>query len=176
MSELRKTYPEGLFFLSISVQGWIDVFIRPSYVEELLKSLRYCQANKGLQIYAYVVMSSHIHLIASRKEGNLSEVLRDFKSYTAKRILKLIEENQQESRRDWLLNQLRYWAKYTSQNEQYVFWQKTNHPIALYTPQVTRQKMDYIHLNPVAAGIVTDPSHYYLSSAHPMSPIKVLPI
>ena len=55
-----------------------------------------------------------------------------------------------------------------------MFWQKTSHPIEVYSPEVFYQKMDYIHNNPIMANIVTDPTHYYYSSANPMSPLKVV--
>ena len=85
-----------------------------------------------MEIYAYVVMTNHIHLIASRKEGQLlSDLIRDFKSFTAKQIIKLILENPQESRKEWLEMIFRYDGKGTKQNETFAFWQRTSHPIAL---------------------------------------------
>ena len=100
MSEYRKTYEGGLFFITLTIVGWIDVLNRPIYLEEIAKNLTYCQEKEGLQIYAYVIMPSHIHLVAARKDGDLTELIGRFKSYTAKRILKLIAENPQESRRE----------------------------------------------------------------------------
>jgi hypothetical protein len=78
MSELRKTYDGGLFFMTLAVVGWLDVFTRPLYVNEIIKSLQFCQEKKGLEIYAYVIMTNHIHLVAARTEGEMSDVLRDF--------------------------------------------------------------------------------------------------
>ena len=75
----------GYFFLTFTVVGWADVFTRKIYTDELIKNLKYCQEHKGLEIYAYVVMTNHVHLIASRQnEQLLSELIRDFKSFTAK--------------------------------------------------------------------------------------------
>jgi len=88
LSELRKTYENKVFFITLTVVGWIDVFIRKLYCNELINNIIYCQRNKGLEIFAYVIMSSHIHMIVRRKEGELSGLLRDFKSYTAKMIIK----------------------------------------------------------------------------------------
>ena len=162
--------------MTLTVVGWVDVFIRPQYTDILLDSLRYCQQHKGLEVYAYVIMSSHIHLIAARTEGNLSDVLRDLKAHTAQQLLKAIAENEQESRQEWMMRLFTYYSRPQRQNEQYMFWQKTTFPIALLTPTVVRQKMDYIHNNPVAAGLVTAPEHYPLSSACYFSPIKTLPL
>ena len=175
MSELRKTYPDGLFFLTLTVVGWMDVFIRPCYTDIIVDSLQYCQQQKGLELYAYVIMSSHIHLIAARTEGNLSDVMRDMKAHTARELLKTIAENEQESRREWMMRLFAYYARPQRQNEQYMFWQKTTHPTLLRTPAVTQQKADYIHNNPVAAGLVTAPEYYPLSSACPDSPVQIMP-
>lgn len=121
-------------------------------------------------------MSSHIHLIARRNDGDLTELLSRFKSTTAKKLLKLIAEHEHESRREWLLYLFEYFAKPLKQQEKYMLWQKTNHPVSLWTPSVVHQKMEYIHMNPVVAGLVTEPHHYRNSSAHAMSPLKVLPL
>lgn len=174
MSELRKTYSCGLFYLTFTVVGWADVFTRRLYIEELIKSIKYCQLNKGLEIYAYVIMTNHLHLIAKRKDGLLSDLIRDFKSFTAKQLLKLILENPQESRKEWLEMIFRFHGKSTKQNEIYAFWQKTSHPIDLWSSSVIDQKVDYIHNNPVRAGFVTEPHEWLLSSASLNSPIKVL--
>ncbi len=174
MSELRKTYEGGLFFVTLTVVGWVDVFTRPAYVEELLKNIRHCQEKEGLEVYAYVIMSSYLHLIAARAQGDLTELLGRFKSVTAKKLLKLIAQNEQESRREWLLYLFEYFAKPLKQQEKYQFWQKTNHPTALWSTAVLQQKLEYIHMNPVMAGLVSEPHHYQLSSAHPQGPLEVL--
>jgi putative transposase len=174
MSELRKTYGDGLFFMTLSVVGWLDIFTRRLYTDELVKNIQFCQANKGLEIYAYVVMTNHIHLIASRSNEKMSDVLRDFKSYTAKQLLNLVLTNPQESRRDWIKMVFEFHGRATKQNELYAFWQKTNHPIELYSNDVIDQKINYIHQNPVRAGFVGSPQDWWLSSANPESPIKVL--
>jgi putative transposase len=176
MSELRKANTDAPYFLSLSVVGWIDVFTRSTYADELITNLNYCQSNKGLEVYAYVIMPSHLHLIARRNEGSLNELMREFKSYMAKRILHLIENNPQESRKIWLLYLFRYYARHQKQNAHYQFWQKTSHPIALFSPAVLQQMMDYIHQNPVEAGIVDEAQHYVYSSANPGSPLKVLDV
>ena len=60
---------EGIYFVTSTVHQWADVFTRKLYVDIILDSLRYCQENKGLEIYAWVVMSNHIHLIVRSKTG-----------------------------------------------------------------------------------------------------------
>jgi putative transposase len=115
-------------------------------------------------------------MIARQEEGKLNELIRDFKSFTAKEILKCISENKHESRREWMLYLFKYFAKDIKQNKEYMFWQKTNHPIELFSNSVIDQKIDYIHNNPVEAGIVTNAESYVYSSANILSEIKTLEV
>ena len=99
-----------LYFLTLTVVDWVDVFTRPAYRHILIDSLRYCQQNKGLELYAWCLMSNHLHLIAGTQDAyNLSDILRDFKKFSSKAILKAIQE-ENESRKDWLLNRFAYAA------------------------------------------------------------------
>ena len=124
MSELRKASSDRPFFITLTVVGWIDVFIRNEYCDEVLKNLEYCRANKNLKVFAYCIMSSHIHLIVANDDGRLPDILRDFKSYTAKRLLAMIANNPSESRKEWLLCLFRFYARNSVQNKEYQFWQK----------------------------------------------------
>ena len=154
-----------LNYLTLTLVGWIDIFTRQRYRDIVIDSLKYCQENKGLRICGYVIMSNHIHLIVYTEGGNqLSDVLRDFKKFTAVHILKSIEA-ETESRREWLVYLFRFYAKNTSNTSNHQFWQHDNHPIALWSQKVIWQKLDYIHLNPVRAGIVARPQDYVYSSA-----------
>ena len=103
MGETYRVYdPGGVYFVTFNVHQWVDVFSRAVYVELLLENLRYCKQNKGLQIYAWVIMSNHCHLIISVDNGNLADLIRDFKKPTAKVLMKAIESNEKESRKEWL--------------------------------------------------------------------------
>lgn len=113
-------------------------------------------------------MSNHLHLIASSNDEKieLSDILRDFKSYSAKVIhKKMRDQNTKESRRDWLNYMFKFFAKGKQRNREFQFWQSDNHPIELWSPRVINQKLDYIHLYPVKAGIVDETYHYIYSSA-----------
>lgn len=165
MSELRKANTDHAFFITLTVVGWIDVFTRKDYCDLIIKNFKYCQSDKGLQIFAFVIMSNHIHLVARHDEGKLNEIIGAFKSFTAKEILKSIAENKYESRQKWMLYLFKVFGKKYRQNKEYMFWEKTNHPIELFSNAVIDQKIDYIHNNPVAAGIVIDPESYVYSSA-----------
>ena len=176
MSERYKAnFPGGLYFVTLTVAGWADVFIRRAYVEELVNNIQYCQREKGLEVYAYCIMSSHVHLIVRRKEehGLLAGWLHDFKSYAAKRLLGMIQEMPTESRREWLLPLFARFAEGTRQNDHFMFWKKDSHPVLLYSADALRRNIGYIHNNPVAAGLVTEAHHYPWSSANPNGPIEL---
>ena len=88
MAHAYRVYDqEELYFVTFTVHQWVDVFTRNQYADILLESLRYCQENKGLKIYAWVVMSNHCHLIIRTEGTRLTVVIRDFKKYTAKKII-----------------------------------------------------------------------------------------
>ena len=174
MSELRKANTDATYFITMTVVGWIDVFTRSRYGDVLVDSLNFCSEKKGLDVFGYVIMPSHIHMIVRHEQGRLNEVIRDFKSFTAKEIIRMIDQEEGEGRKEWLLHMFRYHAKFQKQNKVYQFWQKTNHPIELTSPEMIDQKMDYIHENPVEAGLVVDPTSWNYSSANALSPLKVL--
>ena len=165
-STYKFANPEGLFFISFATVGWIDVFTRRIYKDILIDSLDFCQKNKGLRLFSYVIMTNHLHLIAKAQDGyELSWIIRDLKKFTSKQIIKAIEENQQESRKEWMLNIFKRAGEYNSNNKYFQFWQQDNHPLELYTNEVIDQKMDYIHNNPVEYGYVGNPEDYLFSSA-----------
>lgn len=164
MSKYRIYDQHGLNFLTMTIVGWIDIFSRQRYRDIVLDSLRFCHENKGLTIFAYVIMSNHVHLVAHTGDSDLSLLLRDFKKFTANNILKAIQ-SEPESRREWLLYMFKYFANVNTDNRIHQFWQRSNHPIALWSKPVIWQKINYIHLNPVRAGLVAQPEHYLYSSA-----------
>lgn len=173
MSEKYKIFPDGLYFITMTTVGWIDIFTRAEYCDEIINNLNYCIANKGLKIFAFVMMPSHIHLIAKVENGNLSDVLRDFKSYTSKKLIKMIEESNKESRREWLLYMFKFFGKKNAHNTTYQFWQQNNHAFDLFFNKFIDQKVDYIHNNPVEARIVTEPHYYVYSSANEFTDLKL---
>lgn len=117
-------------------------------------------------LHAFVIMSNHIHLIASAKEGHsLSDILREFKRHTSKTILAEIELNHQESRKNWMLWLFKSAGKRNSNNKTFQFWQQDKRPIQLSTNEMMDQRLDYIHMNPVVEGLVREPEDYVYSSA-----------
>ena len=164
----------GPYFITCTVVDWIDVFTRKNHKICIVESLKHCQQNKGLELYAWCLMPSHLHLIANAKEGfKLSDILRDFKKFTSKEIISQIKD-EPESRREWMLDRFEFAGKYNAKIKDYKFWQDGNHPVECYSPEFTKQKLDYIHYNPVEEMYVEEPQEYLFSSAKNYSGMKGL--
>ncbi len=151
-------------FVTATVVDWIDVFSRKVYRDCIIDSLDFCIKNKGMILYGYVIMSNHIHIIVQSSDGKLSDLIRDFKKFTAKTILEKIQA-EPESRREWMLERFRLATESHTRNEKYQFWKYGNHPEEIYSNKFMWSKLDYIHFNPVRSGIVEKASHYVYSSA-----------
>jgi REP element-mobilizing transposase RayT len=156
---------DDLYFVTFSVVNWIDLFIRNEYKEIMLESWTHCQENKGLEIYAWCIMTSHIHMVIGTHGSKLEEIMRDMKKHTYITLKKAIQTHPGESRREWLLWMMERAGRKNSQNINFQLWQQDNHPIALYDVKILHQKLDYIHNNPVQAGFVDKPEDYLYSSA-----------
>lgn len=155
----------GLYFVSFATVNWVDVFTRQKYFDVLAASISYCRIEKGMEVYAYCFMPSHLHLIFRDINENPSGLLRDFKRYTSKKLIESIENNPQESRKEWLLQTFKEAGKKKTNISNYQFWQQHNNPIELWSMKVIKQKIDYIHNNPVEIGFVTKPEDWKYSSA-----------
>ena len=156
------------YFVTFTAVGWVDIFSRKACKEIIVDALRYCIKHNGLILYAYVIMESHLHLIVGAREGStgLSAIIRDFKRHTSKAIIKwTAPSNYKESRRTWLRIVFEYHAKFNKRNQRFQVWQQRSHPIILHSPKFTWQKLNYIHNNPVKAGIVDEAAAFCYSSA-----------
>ena len=168
--------PEGIYFVTFTVVEWIDVFTRTIYKDLFLESLIYCQDNKGLVVYAWCLMSNHVHLILATKDQDLRGIIRDLKKYSSIRILKEIQSNPSESRKKWMLRIFGEHGKKNGNNTIFQFWIQNNQPKELLSHHGSfmMEKLDYIHNNPVKAGIVENPEDYIYSSARDYAGMKGL--
>ncbi|GAB3180407.1 REP-associated tyrosine transposase [Telluribacter humicola] len=166
--------PGGTYFLTMTVVDWVDVFSRPTYRHIIVDSLRYCQQQKGLQLFGWCLMSNHLHLLATADDGyNLSDILRDMKKHTSKQLVKAIQE-EPESRRDWMLQRFAYAGKYQSNVKEYKFWQDGNQAKECSSQAFLLEKLHYIHQNPVRNLLVEEPEHYLFSSSRNYAGLKGL--
>ena len=145
----KITDQSAVYFCTFTIVQWADIFTRQVYRDIVVDSFNFCVEQKGLEVHAYVFMSNHIHCMISSKNDNLSGIIRDLKSFTAKRIYAEIQLGS-ESRRDWLNLVCKYAA---------------GGPIEIKSRKFILQKMNYLHMNPVKAGLVMEPHHWLYSSA-----------
>ena len=106
-----------------------------------------------------MILENHLHAVA--QADNLPKVWANFKSYTARKII----DHLQEQNTDFLLQRLAFGKKPHKSDRQFQFWQEGSHPQVMACPKVLRQKLQYIHENPVKRGYVELPEHWRYSSA-----------
>jgi putative transposase len=146
-------------FITCTVVQWIPLFTRKPYFDILIDSLRFCRQHKGLKIYAYVILDNHLHLVA--EGAKLSDIIRDFKSYTAKLLIPRLDQDQKA----WVLNQLQYYKQSSKIKSDYQVWQEGFHPQQIVSEEMLHQKVKYLHHNPVRIGVVERPEDWVYSSA-----------
>lgn len=153
------TEPDKPHFLTCTVMEWLPVFIRPETVDILLQTWRYQRENNGLRLYGYVIMENHLHFVAQAER--LDKCLSGFKSFTARKILDLLEERHAE----YLLKRLRFSKRAHKQDREYQFWQEGSHAELVFSDAMICEKLEYIHANPVKRGYVDRPEQWRYSSA-----------
>jgi putative transposase len=166
---MRRKYKFGdndkLYFISFAVVHWIDVFVRKEYKDIVLESWRFCQREKDLEIYAWCIMPSHVHMIIGSAGRPMDKIVGEMKSFTSRSLRKAIAEHPGESRREWMVKLMQEAGAKNGNNRDWQFWQQHNKPIELLTQEMFHQKMEYIHRNPVEAGFVAHEEDYLYSSA-----------
>ncbi|TAE78575.1 MAG: hypothetical protein EAY81_12005 [Bacteroidetes bacterium] len=110
-------------------------------------------------------MTSHVHMIIGTETSNLSDIVRDFKSYTSRQIRQEIENSNHESRKEWMLWMFKRAGIHNERNIDYQFWVQNNHPIELNNSEKAIQRLDYIHNNPVVSGFIEKAEDWLHSSA-----------
>ncbi len=153
-------------FITMTLVEWVDLFSRKCYKDIVIESFKYCIANKGLKIHAYIIMTNHIHaIVSSGPEKDLSVIIRDFKRFTARELYEALCSNGMESRKNWLKWIFDSQGSRSSSNKNMKIWKHENHPVPLDMNNMMDQKLDYIHDNPVRAGICYQGEDYIYSSA-----------
>lgn len=164
MSRKYRHYPDGnyIYFITSAVVEWIPLFLSHRYFNILTDAFAYCRNNKGLRVHAYVLMPNHFHLIASSEpQAALPDIIRDLKRYTSREVTRCLEEDGAY----FVLGLLEEAAVLDERNNIYQVWQKGYHPEAIFTQRFFRQKLDYLHNNPVRKGYVDAAEHWRYSSA-----------
>jgi len=152
------------YFVTCSVVKWLPLFVQDTYRRIVLDSMAYVREHKMTQLNAFVVMPTHLHAVLWPQEGvNVSNVLRDFKRYTSRSISR---EATRRSERQYLKVFAAARRRGRAQGvSQYQVWQEGSHAEAVYGDEFARQKIEYIHNNPVRAELVASPEDWLYSSA-----------
>ena len=161
MSRSRyRMFDDGYpYFITDTIVAWLPVFSEPIFAEIVLESWRFLQQQRGVRIFAYVVMENHVHWIA-RGEGLAQKVGR-FKSYTARCIL----DEMAKLNRVTMLQELQYYKLRHKADQTYQLWQEGSHPQQIESDEMFEQKVEYAHNNPLRRGYVDRPEHWRYSSA-----------
>ena len=149
------------FFSSLTITDWVPVFQNDKYFDIIIDNLQYCRENKGLLLLGYVIMPTHLHVITMHNnKTTLSDLMRDFKSYTSKEISKQMSSDGKE----WYLKKFKS-AACPFSKQRYKVWQDGFHPISILSTKWFSEKVYYIHYNPVRKGFVENPEYWKYSSA-----------
>lgn len=149
---VQRSMKQEMYFLTFTVHRWYYLFDRYNRWDILLESLKYCQDNKELDIFNYVFMLNHIHLIA--RSNDIPGFIRDFKTFTSKQLKNNIIETEPHI------------LKLFEANGKYHFWQKTNMPEVIVSNDFYLTKANYIEDNPVRKRYVAEAAHWVYSSAN----------
>lgn len=150
--------PDLPHFLTATVVHWLPLFSQPAHADLVLQSLCFLHKHGEWTLYAYVLMEHHLHWIASAND--LPDVIRRFKSYTARRIIDDLKQRDAQ----WMLRQLARHKASHKADQQYQVWQEGDQPKQIQGETMLRQKIDYIHQNPVKRGYVDAPTDWRYSS------------
>ncbi|HEV7404910.1 MAG TPA: transposase [Chthoniobacteraceae bacterium] len=159
-SRYRTRELERAHFVTSTIVDWLPVFQTSACCDILAQSLDYCRREKGLRLYAWVIMPNHFHAVVHADQ--LPRVMADLKKFTAGKLLRQLKEEN----RTWLLDLLAGGKAEHKSASAYQLWQEGYHPQAIYSDETMQQKIDYIHANPVRKGWVAAPEHWRYSSAH----------
>jgi putative transposase len=178
MSSNENGYPsrQGCYFLTFNTVDWVDVFIRPVYKQIIVHSLNYFIDNKGLNVFAWCLMTNHLHLLVqARENGVIAEIENEYKSFTAKKILQDID-TEPDIRKTWMMNHFENFGNIFGLLKKFHVWQMSSSPvfIDMNKKDTLTEYAEFIHGNPVRDRIVDTASDYLYSSARDYSGMKGL--
>lgn len=168
MKQTKKDFLDhhACSYLTFNVVDWVDVFIRPGYKQVIADTLNYFISARALVVYAWCLMSNHLHLLTRNSEEGLGLIERDFKKITTIKILEAIDQ-ESDLRRNWMLARFEQTSQSMKRLEKLQLWQSCTNPIYVdfKQPYRLKEKILHIHENPVRDRIVSQPEDYIFSSA-----------
>lgn len=150
------------FFVTTTVVQFAEVFsCGTPYYDILVSSLRFVLQEHHAPLVAYVLMPNHVHLIPAMPSGeSISDLMRDFKKYTSTEIRKQLQLDGQIA----FLRTLQRNAR-NKKNQMFKLWMDRFDDVVILDETTLEVKVDYIHNNPVKAGLVATPPDWIYSSA-----------
>lgn len=157
----RKSHIEltEVYFWTATIRQWRHLLRTDIYKEVVVDSLRYLSTAGKIEVYAFVILPNHIHLIWRINDRNGKESSQgSFLKFTAHQFLELLRKEGPEKLAAYAVD---------ASNKKHEFWQRDSLAIPLFTRKVALQKLNYIHYNPLAERwqLATDPCEYKYSSA-----------
>src|ERR1017187_3843805 len=169
MSRKYKFHDNDKFYsISFATVHWIEVFLREEYNQVIIDSWKHCQEKRGLEIYGWCIMPSHVHMIIGSKKDKLENIVRDMKKHTSSELKTAIRNNTVESRK------MERAGKENGNNKDWQFWQHHNKPLEIKSPEMFDEKLAYIHQNLVQAGFVAREEDWKYNGARDFCGIKGL--
>jgi len=163
MSEKYKASdPDLPYFVTFSIIEWMPLFRTSRYADIIVNSIRYCMDNKGLELFAYCIMPTHLHMIIRAVGKGPGPIIRDLKKFTSGEIIRILENDDENLYRIEVFKDA---ATKIRSNKYLKVWQDGYHPDMIYSNKFFFQMLKYIHQNPIQAGIVDLAEDYYYSSA-----------
>jgi len=158
---LPRFHIEGhIYYITTVVYDRLPIFTKPAYVIPLIDSLNFYRYQHKFKLLGYCIMPDHLHLLIwPYGESTISEAMHDYKRFTSGR---LIRQATVEDNRVWL-DAFRAAGQETGRGEHKV-WQDSFWDKIIYSEGMLRQKLNYMHRNPVRAGLVERPEDYPYSS------------
>jgi len=153
------TEPNQAHFMTCTVMEWLAVFTRPEMVQIILNSWQHQREHEGLKLYGYVILENHLHYIA--QAPRLDKCVSSFKSFTARLLL---DELQKKGAKR-MLDRLRFSKRAHKVDREFQFWQEGVHAEMILNEEMMREKLRYIHENPLQRGYVDKAEHWRYSSA-----------
>jgi REP element-mobilizing transposase RayT len=169
MTSKENTFPakQACYFLTFNTVDWVDIFIRPVYKQIIVHSLNHFIAQKGLNVYAWCLMTNHLHLLAQAKENCvIAGIEKEFKSFTTKKILQDIG-TEPEARKIWMIERFENFSNVLGFLKKFHIWQTCSNPvfIDLHEKEILLGYVEYIHANPTRDRVVDSAPDYLYSSA-----------
>lgn len=160
MNQSHTTSDHYVYYITTVIYNRLSIFKRPSFIIPLYDSLIFYRYKQNFKVYGYVFMPDHIHLlIHPQGKATIADIMRDYKEFTSKRIIRQAEV---EGITEWV-NAFQDAGQATGRSNNKV-WQDSYWDVEIFSEKFLRQKLNYIHNNPVRARLVANPQDYPYSS------------